>query len=325
MPIEVLHGGEAGPVAGQIIAQSGLANLQRQQQDQHLSQQLQQQRDMQMQQIDAQADLSRQSADQAMAQTALQHGLQGQLQEQLFDQTVKKMRIEALQKAQEFNYEFTAKDRQEIAKFNNADQMIDDSPDLSQEEKVESHRRVAFGRAGITLKAMPSKGFKWPVIDGQQTGLGIVWQDKASGALVTGEMDANGSPSLKLIQRHDQGPEAQKAKAQEEVRKSQIEHQLEHQQKMEFELMKFRIKLMSDDDVPDKWDSSGKVTSFRRRNATEVEAIIQSIPGGGQQAASGGQQQAPRIGGDDDYSKLEPGTVFIGTDGKLYQKPKQGN
>ena len=85
--------------------------------------------------------------------------------------------------------------------------------------------------------------------------------------------------------------------------------------------MKLRLKLVSDEDVPDKSDASGKVTSFRRRNAAEVEAIIQSVAGGGQQAVSGGQQQAPRIGGDDDYSKLKPGTVFIGPDGKTRRKP----
>lgn len=271
MPINVLHGGQAGPVAGQIIAQSGQADLARQQQQSQLTQQLQAHRDAQMADISARADFQRQAADEAMARTALQHGLDGQIREQEFDRTLTKMQEQARLQASQWEYQYNAQQRQEIAKFNTARQAINSSDQWAPEEKAAALKMVDLQQANIKPAMMPRDPSKPVYPDGQ--GIGQTWADQ-QGSIVARTKDGD----IKLIQRYDQGPEAAKLKTQAETERKQFEAQEKREQK----LLGLRLKLATED-VSDGKDGR------RARTADEVNTIMQTVLGGQQQP----QEQAP--------------------------------
>ncbi|MFA5186705.1 MAG: hypothetical protein WC551_09535 [Patescibacteria group bacterium] len=276
MPINVEHGGQAGPVAGQIIAQSGQANLNRQQQEAELSQRLRQQRALQLADIDARADLQRQAADEAMARTALQHGLDGQIKEEEFDRTIKQMQEQARVQAQQWEYQYTAQQRQEIARFNAARQTITGSDSFSPEEKEQALRMVDMEQANIKPAMMPRDPSKPIYPDGRGVGESWIADD---GSTLAREADGN----VKLIQRYDQGPKAQQAKLQMENQKIQ----LQAQQKREEKLLDLRLKLATED--VEQLGADGK-TTYRMRSSKEVDEIMRTVLGGGQQ-----QQQQQEV------------------------------
>ena len=273
MPIVVEHGGHAGPVAGQIIAQAGMRDLDRQQHDAMLAQQLQQQRDMQMADIAARADFQRQSADEAMARTALQHGLDSQLREQEFDRSLQRMQEDARIQANQWEYQYTAQQRQEIARFNNARQAINSSDQWSPDEKAAALKMIDLQQSHIKPAMMPRDPSKPIYPDGK--GIGETWADQ-QGSIVSRDKDGQ----IKLIQRYDQGPEATKLKLQAEAEKKKFEAQEKREQK----LLELRLKLATEDVVETGPDGTPK---RRARSPDEINAIIQTVMGGAQ------QQQTP--------------------------------
>ncbi|MFZ5832707.1 MAG: hypothetical protein ACOY3P_21680 [Planctomycetota bacterium] len=266
MPIHVEHGGQAGTVAGQIIAQGGQRNLDRQQHDAHFAQQLYQQRDLAMLHIDAQADLQRQAADDAMKRTALQFGLQQQLQEQEYDTAIRRMQEQARLDANQFEYRYSAQQRQEIARFNNARQTILGSDQFTPQEKQIALRLIDQQQANIQPSAMPRDPGKPVFPEGQ--GIGQAWVDK-NGSLIGRKADG----SLQLLQRWDQGPEAAQAKAQEAEKVKALELQAKREEK----LLELRLKLATEDVA--QRDAKGGV-AYRQRTPKEIDAIMQSVAGG---------------------------------------------
>ena len=260
MGINVQHGGQGGVSAGQLIASAGQRNLDRQQRDAQFSQRLKQQRDMQMVQIDAQADLQRQAADDAMARTAMRAGLDEHIREQEFDRSLMKMKEQARLQASQWEYQYTAKQRQEIAKFNNARQAIQNNRSWSSEEKAQALKLIDLQQANIKPAMMPRDPSKPVFPDGQ--GVGEMWKDER-GATVTRTTDGE----VKLLVRPDQTPEylAQKQKAEREN-----------------ELFKLKAKLASES------IGTGDGGNAIYRTAEEINSIIANITG---EAPPIGQQQ----------------------------------
>ena len=302
MAINVQYGGQGGTTAGQIIAQAGQANLQREQQQNMLSQQLQQQREMQLVQIGAQADMQREAADKAFAQTALQHGLQGELQEQMFDQTVQKMQEGAKLEAQQFDYQFTAKQRQQIAAYNNARQTISGSDNFSPDEKKLALQQIDLEQANIKPQSMPSNKYKWPTINGQQSGLGVPIT-LSGGATVIGELDANGNPKfgkLEEFQNTEKGITLQK---QLEAESKRADKEQAGQNIIQKSITDNLFKLFSEPityPTGQKDADGGDILGSRPRTPAEVQKIMQGVMGllpGAQ-----GQQQQPQQQGQSDES-----------------------
>lgn len=102
-------------------------------------------------------------------------------------------------------YRYSRQQRMKFAQYENSDQLIRNSSELTETQKQWALRQNALRKAGILVSptAMPRDPdeFSWP----EGKGPGALWRDK-SGALVTGEYDSDGNPSIKLIQRYDQSP-----------------------------------------------------------------------------------------------------------------------
>lgn len=273
---------QTSPNAGQIIAQAGQANLNRQQQDVQLANQLRQHREMQLLQIDAQSNLQKQAADQALKRTALQFGLDKQLKEDEFDNEMLKLQEQARLQAQMFEYRYSAQQRQEIAKFNTARQAVTSSEQFTPEEKQIALRLIDQQQANIKPSMMPRDPSKPIYPDGQ--GPGQMWKEQ-DGSVVGRKPDG----SLQLIQRWDQGPDAKKFESQAKLEEKKFELQARREEK----LLDIRSKIASEQ--VDETGPDGKKKGSRYRTAQEIDQIMQGVMGGGQQnAAQPGQSAQPQ-------------------------------
>ncbi len=80
-------------------------------------------------------------------------------------------------KEQGFDYEYTAKAKQEFATFNNSLQMINASNELSEEEKITARRSVELQRAGVEKSVIPAEKEKFP--EGKR--MGDSWENEHGG------------------------------------------------------------------------------------------------------------------------------------------------
>ena len=316
MPIEVQHGGQAGPVAGQIIAQAGQNELNRQQEDKNLANQLANQRAMQLQEIQAHADLQRQAADDAFARTAQAHGLDQQIKQDEFDKTLKLKQKQAENDANQWEYKYTAQQRQEIAKYNTARQTINSSNLWSPAEKDAALQMIDLQQVGIKPAMMPRDPSK-PVYE-EGKGPGDLWVD-ATGATVTLDKDGR---TPKLIQRYDQGPDAQaqklKAAQDQKIRDAQAKHEekiQDAQAKREEKLLDMRLKLATENVV--SYDAKGNPTR-QQRSSDEINKIMQSVLSGGQQERAA----QPKKDFDSVYNSIPSGKriKYQGPDGQWREK-----
>lgn len=240
MAIEVRHDipagmtALAGALAGRGVAaerelesrrQAGRLAVQLDAQQTRQTQELSARRGMQMAQIEAQADRDKEAADTAYARTALAAGLEGKIQEQQFDNQMESLQEGARVKANQFEYQFTTKQRQEIAKFNDARQMINSNSAFSLEEREAALRAIDLQQAGITPSMVPADPDKPQFTKGREPGK--TWRDEAGNWMVS---PPDGSEP-KLILRNNQ---------------TQEHFDRMHQQTMELKVMELRAKREAD-------------------------------------------------------------------------------
>jgi len=267
MAIEVRHdiGGAALAAAGLAgAAQRAERDLRVQQQQSMQLQQLAQQRDMQQAQIASQAQMQSQAAEAAMERTAFAAGLQGQMQEEHFQRSLTQMRERAKVEAEQWDYRYTAQQRQEIQKDNNAIQAIRQADWLSDEEKGRAILGVQTHTAGITPSIIPADPNKVKFPEGREPGNSFQGQD---GAWYMSQPDG----SYKLMVRPDQTAEYMREQAEIEIKKAE----LTRQQATEDAVIKARTTAaMKQIDVTDK---VGEKIGTRFATKEEVDQIMKSI------------------------------------------------
>lgn len=184
MPITVRHepGAEMAALAGLLSGQGQQAVRQEEQRVRtgDLLTQLDSRRQMQAAQIKAQAEAQDKASDDAFKRDAIRSGLTEDLQQRELDNRLTQMQEEARIEASRVEYQFTAKQRQEIARHNRTDQLIDQSDRFNEEEKVIMHRQNDMGRMGIlknpgVVPADPNRQVFQPTPDGQPTDIGTQW------------------------------------------------------------------------------------------------------------------------------------------------------
>ena len=199
---------EALRVGGrQIVAQEAQAARQ--------TQSLQAQRASQIRQIEAQADRQKEAADTAFARTALAAGLEENIQEQEFDNRMAGLQEQARLKANQFEYEFTTTQRNEIARLNEGDQIMDD-PRFSDADRAEWQRMKAQKLAGITPKPRPVDPNKPVFQEGRAPGQ--EFQDQGGNWHM---VQPDGTTKMTL--RRDQGQEAAAEKHQQAMELKELE------------------------------------------------------------------------------------------------------
>jgi len=150
MPITIEHGGLAGTTAGQIIAQAGQAELNRQQEAMMQLNQLRQQRDLQKMQIQAQAQLQSQSSDDAYQRIMVGAGLEKVARQELFENSLQQMREQAKAQAQQWEAQYTIKDRQRVASLESGRKLINASTEYTDDEKKAANKAIDLEIAGIS-------------------------------------------------------------------------------------------------------------------------------------------------------------------------------
>ena len=280
---------QAGRLAVQLDAQQT-------QQATHLNAQ----REAQMRQIEAQSNLQREAADTAYARTALATGLQGKLQEQQFDHEFARMQAEAKAKADQWEFEFSAKQRQEIARFNEAKQSIANNDSFTPEEKATATRLIDLQQANIQPAMIPRDPSKPNFPEGK--GPMDTWVNEQTGGLMG--LDRSLNPRV-LTQPKDM-PDFLK----ERDRIAQENKVLELQAKREEKLLDLRKELATEDIIETGADGKPK---RRQRTSEEVSSIMDTVLGTTQQVA----EDAPW------WRKVEEGGVKV-TDSDKQLPPNVG-
>ncbi len=163
MPITVEHGGRGGTAAGQIIAQAGMASLQRELQQAMQSERLNVQQAMQRRQIDAQAAGQARGAE-----------FQAGLQDQRFGNELDMMRQRSAVESEQLGLELSTRDKQKQASSIAAENAIMNNPNFSDEHKVAAIKEIQLGRAGIGPTVQSDKP-KYAPVEGQPTDPGMTW------------------------------------------------------------------------------------------------------------------------------------------------------
>lgn len=238
----------------------------REQSDRQLTQQLRQQREMQHKDIQARSDLQRQSADEAMARTAMQFGLDGQIREDEFNREMAQAQEQARIQAEQWEWRYSAQDRQEIARLNNADRAMANNPDFSEEEKQEYRRISQYKRAGITGSMVPRDPNKPTYAKGREPGM--EFQDKGGNWHI---VQPDGVTKMTL--RWDQGPEAAKMKYEAEIAAARSKMKEERVKEIEEYIRNLRTERI-------KYDKDGtEIAKERYREPWEVyEETLMAYP-----------------------------------------------
>ena len=243
---------EALRVGGrQVVAQEAQAARQ--------TQQLQAQRAGQMEQIKAQADRQREAADTAFARTALAAGLEENIQEQEFDNRMAGLQEQARIKANQFEYEFTTKDRNRIAKLNEGDQIMSD-PRFNDFDRMEWQRIKAQELAGITPKPRPVDPNKQTFPPG--TGPGILTEGK-NGSVTTIDKDG----IQKVIVRPDQTVEFAEMKHKQALELKKVEVDLKQADTYRAAKLKLLMETVQEAVVGGKGGEEIEVPKYTPRGA----------------------------------------------------------
>lgn len=188
-------------------------------------------------------------------QADIQQGLIEAEYEQRTQMELAKLQEKARLDAQQWDYEYTPKQRQQIAALNQAAQDFANNPDVSEEERKAGIAQIEQQIVSMRPHMKPKEGPTYP--DGQ--GVGDVWTNN-QGDTVT--RDENGIP--KLLQRYTQ---------------SQAWHEQEVKSKQELELFKLRVELATK--PIDVWeaDENGvpQRTGSRNRTPEEINAVMNVI------------------------------------------------
>jgi hypothetical protein len=243
--------------------------------------------------------------------------------------------------AANFEKRYTSKQKADLAKLNNAEQMVDSSLFFSEAEKIASKRGIQLQRLGIKPVDMPRLSQNPPGM-----GIGDIWPQDGLG-MVTRNPDGK----IGVLQSWDKSAEQQAKKEAAALDKA-------HLQSNNL-LFKHRLDLAKED--VEELGADGKVT-YRKRTPEEIEEIIQRASGQRQQQNVGGSREAvakmradaglppaeqfqqlkrsfqlpqergqpaglPKpieqiadIGSEDEYNSLPSGALYFGPDGKQRRK-----
>jgi hypothetical protein len=275
MPIDVRHSPDPALIGAAGLA-AGYGQYQQQQQDRAVEQ-ANRQADRRMQMLQMQLGDRRDQQRMLMAQQQQQLGRQHDFQmfglrdEQMANRDAaewENRQIMAERKLEEdkqlFDYQWTAKQKSELERFNNYEQSIRSSPTLNPQEKERLLMELDRQRAGFRPMAIP-KGPEPATIDQLFEKGQAKWiTDPETGARVIGSFDRSGAP------RFDEVKQSSPQERRHEVEIQKMELQLKQQ-----ELQKKAVEVqVSAQNALQKVDPETGVTT--QPTPQEVEAYIQN-------------------------------------------------
>lgn len=345
MPIKIEHGGQGGTVAGQLISQGGLANLQRQLQERMQMRQLTQQA--------VQAGLNRSASGagrggvryggggggrrgggDAIQLQAMRGQLAERLGEQEFERAMQMKQEEARAKADQFELEYSTKTKQEIAKINQAMQAVASAKHISPEEKERMNLELRGELAGKSpgWKPRDPRRETFPKgPDGEEQNGKSTWIDPQTGAYM-GFTQRNGVSTPSVLIPYEDLPEQVEAVRQNELKLEAIKIQAKREDtetemafKFQLEDRKAYMNALSKMfvKVPAGHDEKGKALYDERPLLpTEFDQAMKNRFGSPQSLGQPQAQQIPVVDTDEQYEALPPGAEFTDSSGRRFTKPE---
>jgi len=345
MAIRIERGGSGSDTAGQILAQAGQGEANRQQQtlqallqlagaarpgpvggggggggggagydERALAiQKLNSARAMKTEEIQAQAKRDQQAADQATAKTAVKFGLDEQVREQEFENTVREKQEAARLEAENFDYEYSQKSKQRIARINQARQTLRTSEDFTPDEKADGERELTRQLMGITQDAMPADRNRWKGDPRKAPGNGETWQDEDGNTMTTGP---DGVPKLILQYKQSRAYQELELKAERAQKVEDKQAELQSSRRDSY------MELLTGEVT----ETIGGIEEKRKRTSGEAQEIMAKLDafdavGHGEAPQTLQAPQMTAENADVIYESLNPGDEYIGPDGQRRRKP----
>ncbi len=330
MAIKIEHGGQAGPAAGQVIGQ-GLQNQANiQQRDRQLLAKV-------LSDITGRKDArtvggggsrggggsSSARANDANKRLALKAEADKQAKEQGFSRDMALKQEAARLDSAQWEYEYTTKQKQEMAQLERGDQLVEQSDDFSPEEKAAYRQMSVQRKAGFnpTLKPIDPSEIQYEEGKGPQN----TWINPETGA--TEALDRSNNVRVVTQYKETKGYLERQIErdTQADIEKAIVERtqKLEDNKiKIDFEREQSIRKYIQEQEVEfqdpkEPLDKEGKMNMLTRlKRPAEVEAEMRAL---GYGAPSAGlqpdQQQIPVIETREQRDLLPPNTEYIGPDG----------
>ncbi len=286
MAINVQYGGgAAGSAPGQIIAQSGISNLDRESRERlagqqiaaqgaRLAQELQARQQEQLIGIDARAESDKQAAAQAMKVTALKAGLGQQMAEQEYEMQISKMQEQARIDAEQWEFKISEGDKRELAKIENdktalekafRDGIIDEEEFM----RAKKDREWAASRITPTRRAAIEKP------PAPETTMSV---DKQSGALMGHDRDGQ----MRVLVQPDKMPSYLKAKAEQDMREKRFDSEIDLRKSLEAIVITTEVEAKG----------GGTLKIERRLTESEKNQSVRNVFGAEEQPQ---QEEIPRL------------------------------
>lgn len=329
MAIKIERGGGAGPAAGQIIgqglqAQAGIQQRDRQLLASMLSDIANRQRGAVGGRGGGGGGRGGGGGSSAAQLAAFQAEVAKREKEQKFSNDMALKREDARLDVSQWEYEYSTKQRHEMAQLERADQLVEQSEDLSLEEKATYRKMSLLRKQGFnpTLKPVNADKPKFS----KERPAGTVYETESGETML---MQLNGEP--KMLSRRDQNPRSlaarDKLKADATIEAANVartqaiedaasEQDFEREQSIRKYVQEQEIEYQ-DPIVP--YDKEGKMNmTTRPKSPIEIEAEMRTLGYGGppvQQQQPEQQQQAVVIETREQRDSLPPNTLYIGPDG----------
>jgi hypothetical protein len=193
---------------------------------------------------------------------------------------LEKKREEAKIAADQFEAEYTAKQKRDIAKLNSGRQQVINSQTLTDEEKEAALKVIDLEIAGVKPDLIPKEKSQFP----EGRGPGAIWTEE-DGSLWSRDMD--GTPRQHDFAKTKQGVEYDSSQ-------KELALNAKHIQQMQIEMLKTRAKIASEQVTEIGADG---LTKQRMRTKQEVDQImdmaVSGMQMGGQQQGGQGEVQQP--------------------------------
>lgn len=208
-----------------VVGQAGIASLNRLAQEQMQIRQLEAMKERQDQQIAAQASMQKQASDHAFKMTAMKAGLGEQIQQKTFEQQLQMSQQEAVQRARQFDYEFTTENKFKIAREEQAHEKFMRDPNHTPEQKMTYDLAYQANQMGINRQpsAVPHKP---TVEDGLPEGakIGVPYTDPQTGIMGTYGV-RNGT-----VQFTESKIQQEKIKSEQKMQEKQLDAQMKEKE-----------------------------------------------------------------------------------------------
>ena len=316
MAIKIEHGGQSSLAAGQIIGSGLAAAAQRQQQDKQLAAKMLEQIAGRTRKVGGTAKgggTSKGSANDQMNRLAFKAEVEGREKEQKFSSDMALKQEAARLDSNQWKYEYTTKQQQEMAQLERSNQLVQQSEQWSPAEKATFNKAYEYKKAGFnpTLKAVDPNEIQYEEGRGPQN----TWINPETGA--TEALDR--SNNVRVVTQFKDTKDYLEHKAEADRTNALADNEIKAKAKRAEDSIKLFAEIRRG-----KMPAGNKDNPYLERPITFDEAVTQHREVMAYAAIQEQQEQPLALEVEAEMeaaiSRLRPGETYTAPDGTEYRK-----